>query len=157
MLLSQSEPFISLALRLARVPPDVRHWQGRKGLCVRVKLLIAAALLAAVAHLATGTAKAQSLCTEPTMPMPVDGTAATADQMRAVMAAARDFIAQSGLYQECLQKEVDGAKSQAGGQASEPALETSVHAKIDASKKAQERVGITVNNALAAYKNAHPN
>ena len=112
-----------------------------------------------VAHLATGPAKAQSLCTEPTMPMPVDGTAATADQMRAVMAAARDYIAQSGLYQECLQKEVDGAKAQAAsaGQPIEPTAEASVHAKIDASKKAQERVGVTVNNALAAYKNAHPN
>jgi len=130
-------------------------------LSVRVKLLIAAVLLAAVpvAHLVTGPAKAQSLCTEPTLPMPVDGTAATADQMRAVMAAARDFIAQSGLYQECLQKEVDGAKSQAAaaGQPIEPALEAGVHAKIDASKKAQERVGVTVNNALAAYKNSHPN
>jgi len=26
---------------------------------------------------------------------------------------------------------------------------------MDASKKAQERVGVTVNNALAAYKNTH--
>jgi len=130
-------------------------------LSVRVKLLIAAVLLAAVpvAHLVTGPAKAQSLCTEPTLPMPVDGTAATADQMRAVMAAAREFIAQSGLYQECLQKEVEGAKAQAAsaGQPIDPAVETGVHAKIDASKKAQERVGVTVNNALAAYKNSHPN
>ena len=128
---------------------------------MRVKLLIAAVLLAAVpaAHLVTGPAKAQSQCTEPAMPMPVDGTAATADQMRAVMAAAREFIAQSGLYQECLQKEVEGAKSQAAsaGQPVEPTVETSVHAKIEASKKAQERVGVTVNNALAAYKNSHPN
>lgn len=128
---------------------------------MRVKLLIAAVLLAAVpvAHLATVPAKAQSLCTEPAMPMPVDGTAATADQMRVAMAAAREFIAQSGLYQECLQKEVDGAKSQAAsaGQSVEPSVETSAHAKIDASQKAQERVGVTVNNALAAYKNAHPN
>ena len=128
---------------------------------MRVKLLIAAVLLAAVpvAHLVTGPAKAQSLCIEPTMPMPVDGTAATADQMRAVMAAAREFIAQSGLYQECLQKEVEGAKAQAAsaGQPIDPAVETGVHAKIDASKKAQERVGVTVNNALAAYKNSHPN
>jgi hypothetical protein len=90
--------------------------------------------------------------------MPVDGAAATADQMRTAMAEARNFIAQSGLYQDCLQKEVEGAKSQtaAAGQPAEPMSETSVRAKIDASKKAQERVGVTVNNALAAYKNAHP-
>ena len=126
---------------------------------MRVKLLIAAVLLAAGAHLATSPAKAQSLCTEPTMPMPVDGTAATADQMRVAMAAAREFIAQSGLYQECLQKEVEAAKSQAAAasQPLEPSIEAGVRAKIDASQKAQERVGVTVNNALAAYKNAHPN
>ena len=93
------------------------------------------------------------------MPMPVDGAAATADQMRAAMADARNFVAQSGLYQECLQREVEAAKTQAtaAGQAFEPALEASARGKIDASKKAQERVSITVNNAVAAFKNAHPN
>lgn len=126
---------------------------------MRVTLLIAAALLAAVPVSHPGFAVAQALCTEPAMPMPVDGTAATADQMRTAMAAARDFIAQSGLYQECLQKEVEAAKTQAvaAGQPLEPSAEASARAKIDASKKAQERVGVTVNNALAAYKNTHPN
>ena len=126
---------------------------------MRLKLLIAAALLAAIPVSHPESVMAQTLCTEPTMPMPVDGTAATADQMRTAMAAARDFIAQSGLYQECVQKEVEAAKSQAmaAGQPLEPAAETGARAKIDASKKAQERVGVTVNNALAAFKNTHPN
>jgi hypothetical protein len=99
----------------------------------------------------------QSLCVEPSMPMPVDGTAATADQMRTTMAEARNFIAESGVYQECLLKEVEDAKSQAAasGQAFEPLVETNARAKLDASKKAQEKVDVTVNNAMAAYKNAH--
>ena len=42
----------------------------------------------------------------------------------------------------------------ATGQPMEPMLEA--RTKIDASKKAQERVSVTVDNALAAYKNAHP-
>ena len=116
-------------------------------------------LLIGVLLLSASPALGQSLCTEPAAPVPVDGAAATADQMRAVMADARNFIAQSSLYQDCVMKEVDDAKSQAStsGQAVEPTLEANARAKVDASKKAQERVGSTVNNALSAYKNAHPN
>jgi hypothetical protein len=93
------------------------------------------------------------------MPTPVDGAAATADQMRSAMSEARNFIAQSGVYQECLVKEAEDAKSQAvaGGQAFEPSVEASARAKVDVSKKAQERVGATLNGAMAAYKNAHSN
>ena len=90
------------------------------------------------------------------MPMPLDGAAATADQMRTAMAEARNFIAESGVYQGCLLKEIEDAKSQAAaGQSVEPSLEANDRAKLDASKKAQERVGVTVNNAMAAYKSAH--
>ena len=93
------------------------------------------------------------------MPMPVDGAAATADQMRAAMAEGRNFIAESGVYQECLTKQVEDAKSQAAaaGQPFEPSVEVAARAKMDVSKRAQERVGVTLNNAMAAYKNAHSN
>src|SRR2546430_2058863 len=135
--------------RLAPVPPDMRHLPGRKGLQVRNVLLIVALMLGA------SPAMGQSLCVEPAMPMPLDGAAATADQMRTAMAAARNFIAESGVYQDCLLKEIEDAKSQAAaGQPVEPAVEANARAKLDASKKAQERVGVTVNNAMAAYKNA---
>jgi hypothetical protein len=102
---------------------------------------------------------AQGFCTEPTMPMPVDGAVATADQMRAAMADARNFIAQSELYQACLTREAEAEKAQAaaGGQSLDPVIETGIHTKVDASKKAQERVGNMANNAMAAFKNAHPN
>jgi hypothetical protein len=120
---------------------------------VRIALLMAGLLLGA------SPAMGQGLCVEPSMPVPVDGTAATADQMRTAMAAARSYIAESGLYLECLTKEIDDAKSQAAsaGQAFEPAIEANAKAKMDASKKAQEKVGTTVTNAMLAYKNAHPN
>jgi hypothetical protein len=116
-------------------------------------------LLIAVLLLGAGPAMGQNLCPEPVMPIPLDGAAATADQMRAAMAEARNFIAQSGVYQDCLIKEVDDAKAQAAasGQPVEPSLEASARARVDASKKAQERVGLTVDKAMAAYKNAHPN
>jgi hypothetical protein len=115
-------------------------------------------VLIAIFLLEIAPAAAQSLCAEPSLPMPVDGAAATADQMRLAMSDARNFIAQSGVYQECLLKEVEAAKAQAaaGGQAFEPVIETSARYKVSASKKAQERVGTSANNAMAAFKNAHP-
>jgi hypothetical protein len=98
-------------------------------------------------------------CTEPVMPIPLDGAAATADQMRAAMADARNFIAQSGVFQDCLTKEVEDAKSQAvtAGQAFESSIEAGARARMDANKKQQERVGATLDGAMLAYKNAHPN
>jgi len=67
----------------------------------------------------------------------------TADQMRAAMADARNFIAQSGVYQECLINEVEAAKTQAAaaGQPFDPAIETGARAKVEASQKAQEKAG----------------
>jgi hypothetical protein len=78
--------------------------------------------------------------------------------MRAAMADERNFIAQSGVYQECLMKEVEAAKTQAAAasQPFDPSIEASARAKADASQKAQEKVGAAANGAMAAYKN-HPN
>jgi hypothetical protein len=131
----------------------VRHSPVERDLRVRFVVLIAALLLGAA------PAMAQDLCVEPVMPMPVDGAAATADQMRTALADARNFIAQSGLYQECLTREVEAAKAQAAaaGQPFEPTIETSARAKLDASLKAQERVGAMTNNAMASFKNTHSN
>ena len=116
-------------------------------------------LLIGVLLLGVQPAMGQVLCTEPVMPIPLDGAAATADQMRSAMAEARNFIAQSGVYQDCLSKEVEDAKSQAvaAGQAFEPSVEANAHARMDANKKLQERVGATLDSAMLAYKNAHPN
>ena len=90
---------------------------------------------------------------EPPVPARLDGTASP-DQMRAALADARHFIAQSGLYQDCLLKEVDAAKTQAAasGQPFEPMIETSARLKSAASRKAQERVGSAVNGAVTASK-----
>ncbi len=116
-------------------------------------------LLIAVLLLGVQPAMGQGLCPEPVMPNPLDGAAATADQMRSAMAEARNFIAQSGVYQDCLSKEVEDAKSQAvaSGQTFEPSIESSARSKMDANKKQQERVGATLDSAMLAYKNAHPN
>lgn len=92
------------------------------------------------------------------MPATVDGAAATVDQMRDALSDAHTFMAQSEVYQKCLQKEVESAKIQAAaaGQPFEPMIETSARLKVDASIKAQEKVSATANAALMAYKNVHP-
>lgn len=106
---------------------------------------------------AASPALAQSACVEPAAPVPVKNP--SADQMRAAMAEAHTFIAQSSVYQDCLLKEVEAAKTQAAasGAPFEPMIETSARYKVEASKKAQEQVGATANRALSAYKNATPN
>ena len=102
-------------------------------------------------------ALAQSNCLEPVMPAQVDGSVATADQLRAAMAEARSFIAQWSVYQDCLLQEVDAAKTQAAatGQPFEPAIETSARSKIASSQKAQDKVGNAINGSVSAYKLVH--
>jgi hypothetical protein len=86
-------------------------------------------------------ALAQTSCTEPVAPMPIDGAQANADQLRSAMAQAREFMAQSELYQSCLTQSGDAdAKS-----------------RVVASQKAQETVGQSINTALDTYKRAHAN
>ena len=86
-------------------------------------------------------ALAQTVCTEPAPPAAVDGTQVSADQLRAAMAQARDFIAQAGIYQTCLQQSGDADSG----------------ARIAASRKSQDRVGQSINAALDTYKRAHSN
>lgn len=119
---------------------------------MRIVFLIPLLLLAATPALA------QSICVEPGMPTPVKG-AASAVQMRTALADAHTFIAESSLYQNCLLKEMDAAKAQAAAarQPFEPMIETSARYKVEASKRAQERVGATANRALTVYKNASIN
>ena len=127
----------------------MRNWRIRKDSRVRFVLIIPILLLAAAPALA------ESACLEPPVPVRLKAGTVSADQMRAALKEANTFIAQSSVYQDCLLKEVEAAKTQAAaaGQPFEPMLETSVRYKIEASKKAQERVGGAANAALTAYKN----
>ena len=91
------------------------------------------------------------------MPAQVDGSVASADQLRAAMAEARAFIAQSSVYQECLLQEVDAAKTQAaaGGLPFEPAIESGARAKIASSQRAQDKVSSAIDGSVSAYKLVH--
>ncbi|HVV27911.1 MAG TPA: hypothetical protein VHC40_08080 [Rhizomicrobium sp.] len=104
-------------------------------------------------------ARAQGPCTEPVPPMPVDGSAVTADQLRAAMADARNFIAQSDIYQACLTNEVDAARTQAAadGRPFDPAIDADAKASIAASQKAKDKVSADISTAVTTYKQTHTN
>lgn len=91
------------------------------------------------------------------MPAQPDGAVASADQMRAAMAEARNFIAEASVYQDCLRQDVEAARTQATtlGQSFDPAIEADARARIAASQKAQEKVGNAINGSVNAYKLVH--
>lgn len=104
-------------------------------------------------------APAWAQCVESQMPAFVDGNAASADQMRAALADARAFIAQSGIYQDCVRQDLALARAQAAaeGKTVDPAAEVAAKARIAASQQAQDRVGQASNAALTTYKMVHAN
>lgn len=100
---------------------------------------------------------AQPVCTEPPMPPPVDGTNIDPDQLRAAVAAAKGFIAESDVYQNCLIGELDAAKTQASseGRSLDPAIENQTRLRVAANQKTKERVGTEINTAIDVYKKTH--
>jgi hypothetical protein len=126
---------------------------------MRLPATIFALLLVACPAWLSGPALAQSVCTEPVPPAPVDGAVTTADQLRAANADARTFISQSGVYQACLTSEVEAAKTRAAAEGTplDPAIEADAKARVAASERAQDKVGMAINTAMTNYKLAHAN
>jgi hypothetical protein len=102
-------------------------------------------------------ALAQPSCTEPSLPAPVDGTNVKPDQLRAAVAAAKGFIAESDVYQSCLIGELDAAKTQAGteGHPLDPTVESQTRLRLAANQKTKEKVGTEINTAIDVFKKTH--
>jgi hypothetical protein len=100
------------------------------------------------------TTPAMAQCVSPAPPVPLDGSGATEEQLRVAMAQARDFIAQSDLYQSCVSSEMEATDLT---HVSPKALEASIAARIAANQAMKEKVGAAANAAMQAYKLAHPN
>jgi hypothetical protein len=118
---------------------------------LRIVVTVAALLCAPVPVLA------QSECSQPQVPPLVDGARAKPDQLRAAMAAARKFIAESDVYQSCLAAELDAAKTQAGadGRRLDGTLENQMRLKLTAIQKSKDKVGAEINAAVDIYKKRH--
>jgi hypothetical protein len=117
-------------------------------------IILAAALLAVSA----APVLAQSTCTAPIAPAAVDGATATIEQVRGAVKDAKDFIAQSDVYQTCIGKELDDAKAKAAADKVpfDKSIATAAMAKADDNQKMKEKVGAEANGAVQAYKKAHP-
>ena len=126
---------------------------------MRLPATMFALLLVACPAWLSAPALAQSACTEPVPPPPVDGALTTADQLRAANADARAFISEASVYQACLSAEVDAARTRAAadGIPLDPAIEADAKTRIAASQRAQEKVGMSINAAMTNYKLAHAN
>ena len=108
------------------------------------------ALQPEMAHLA---APAQSGCVAPDTPATVDGGAITSDHLKASVMAARQFMALSDAYQDCLGKEINGQKAAA---TPDKAVTDRDLALVASNQRTKETIGASVNAAIAAYKKAHP-
>ena len=102
-------------------------------------------------------AVAQPVCTEPPMPPAVDGTNVKPDQLRAAVTAAKGFIAESDVYQNCLLSELDAAKTQASteGHPLDPTVESQMRVKLATNQKTKEKVGTEINTAIDVFKKTH--
>lgn len=116
-------------------------------------------LPALILLLAPQSVLAQGFCTAPVPPPPLDGAAATPEQLRAAIARAREFIGQANLYENCLTDEIKAAQARAatGGSATDLAMDKDAQDRIAANRRLKDRISSEAASAMDAYKKAHPN
>jgi Skp family chaperone for outer membrane proteins len=116
------------------------------------------ALAVAAAFGLAGPALAQGACVRPTAPAALDGATATMDQLKENQQATKTFIADSDLFQDCVIKDLTAQREAA--KAAKKKLDKSVaetaDAQISANQKDKAKAGEAFNNAVKAYKAAHP-
>jgi hypothetical protein len=115
---------------------------------------LAAALLLAGAV----PAFADDACQLPPTPAAVDGTSATADQLRAAIAGFNAFSKASDTYQQCIADYISAQNAQADKD-KKPHDATMIQSegdKVTANQAAKEKAGTDLNAAIGLYKKAHP-
>lgn len=98
-----------------------------------------------------------TICTAPPMPVSVDPSKATVDQVRALLAATQGFIGASDAYESCLGNDLQAQKDQARSSSRpfDPAIEAAINAKIAANQKDKEKVGGDADIFVSAFKKTH--
>ena len=100
-----------------------------------------------------------SSCYEPIAPAPIDGSTATAEQMKAAHAEVADFIKASDDYQTCLMSDLAQQKEKRqnqGQEAARPLHRGRRESPDGKNQKVKEKVGAEYNTAVQAYKAKHP-
>ncbi len=115
-------------------------------------------LVAALTFACAIPALGQSVCVAPAPPEPINGATATQEEVLAAVREAKAFIAQSDLYQTCLQQEMkeEKARAEADNKPFDDMRARLVLNMTDENQKLKEKVGAEANGAVDAYKRAHP-
>jgi hypothetical protein len=96
-----------------------------------------------------------AVCVEPAMPSAVvDGNTATREQIVAAAAAARDFVAKSDTYQQCIADDL-AAKKAAAEKAGTPfdgQLQEVAQAKVAVNQQAKDKFVADTNVQIGLYK-----
>lgn len=114
----------------------------------KLAFLVAAALMAAMPALA------QTVCVEPAPPAMVDGNTVSHDALVAVIAQAKDFMAKSDTYQDCIKADME-AKKDAAAKAGTP-FDDQIHqvamAKVAANQQIKDKLAADINEQAGIYK-----
>jgi hypothetical protein len=104
-------------------------------------------------------AMAQADCQPPIAPVAPDGRASTQAQMMAAVTDAKNFIAQSDVYQQCLLSYVQAQKDLAAKDKTpfDKFIESEAMKKVNQNQADKQKVGSEINGAVAVYKQSHPN
>jgi hypothetical protein len=102
---------------------------------------------------------AQPDCPPPIAPVAPDGRTSTQAQMVAAAGDARNFIAQSDVYQTCLVNYVKAQKDLATKNKTpfDKSIEDEAMKNITENQNDKVKVGTDINGAIAAFKSSHPN
>ena len=102
---------------------------------------------------------AQPVCVEPIPPAAPDPRKATPQQMHDAVNDAKAFISQSDVYQLCLANYIQAQRDEAVKEKTpfDAAMAANLQKKIDSNQAAKIRTGAEINDAVSAYKLAHPN
>lgn len=118
------------------------------------KFGLAAALLLAGAV----PAFADDTCQAPPVPAAVDGSSATADQMRAAIGAFNAYSKASDTYQQCINDYITAQNAQADKDKKphDAAMIQTEGDKATANQGSKQKAGDDLNAAIGVYKKAHP-
>jgi hypothetical protein len=101
---------------------------------------------------------ASAACSRPTPPVALDGATITMEQLSAGKTAVMGFMSASDSYQECLLADIAAQKKAAKKAKTklDPAVAKATEDAITANQTDKEAAGAAFNEAVKAYKAAHP-
>lgn len=115
----------------------------------KMALVVIAALAAATPAWAQN-----AVCIEPTLPTAVDGNTVTRENLLAAIAGAKDFVAKSDIYQQCIADDLSAKKAAAekAGTPFDTQVQEVAMAKVAANQQAKDKLVADTNAQANIYK-----